>query len=96
MAFPAYVAGANALLGASAGRMPSFLVAHQLLQFHHPRSEQEWLIEKVNPEGDTVRGSVMRMFVLAAVIAAASALGGCFHFHQSQVYTAPQPLPPLK
>jgi len=36
------------------------------------------------------------MFVLAAVIAAASALGGCFHFHQSQVYTAPQPLPPLK
>jgi hypothetical protein len=38
----------------------------------------------------------MRIMVFAMVIAAASALAGCFHFHQSQVYTAPQPLPPLK
>jgi hypothetical protein len=38
----------------------------------------------------------MRIIVFAMVIAASSALGGCFHFHQSQVYTAPQPLPPLK
>jgi hypothetical protein len=38
----------------------------------------------------------MRIILFAAMIAAASALGGCFHFHQSQVYTAPQPLPPLK
>ena len=38
----------------------------------------------------------MRSIVVAAVIAASFALGGCFHFHQSQVYAAPQPLPPLK
>jgi hypothetical protein len=38
----------------------------------------------------------MRIIVMAAIIAASSILGGCFHFHQSQVYTAPQPLPPLK
>jgi len=38
----------------------------------------------------------MRVVFLAAVIAASSALAGCFHFHQSQIYTAPQPLPPLK
>jgi hypothetical protein len=41
-------------------------------------------------------GVVMRIFVVAAVIAASCALGGCFHFHTSQVVTAPQPLPPLK
>ena len=41
-------------------------------------------------------GGVMRMLVVAAVIAASFALGGCFHFHTSQVYTAPQALPPLK
>ena len=39
----------------------------------------------------------MRIIVAAAVITVASlALSGCFHFHQSQVYTAPQALPPLK
>jgi hypothetical protein len=38
----------------------------------------------------------MRIIVFAAIIAAPSALCGCFHFHQSQVYTAPQALPPLK
>jgi hypothetical protein len=38
----------------------------------------------------------MRITVVAAILAVSSALGGCFHFHQSQVYTAPQPLPPLK
>jgi hypothetical protein len=42
-------------------------------------------------------GAVMRIIVIAAVLAASCALGGCFfHFHTSQVYTAPQPLPPLK
>jgi hypothetical protein len=38
----------------------------------------------------------MRVIVGAAVMAALFVLGGCFHFHQSQVYTAPQPLPPIK
>ena len=38
----------------------------------------------------------MRTIVAAAVIAASFLLGGCFHFHQSQVYAAPQALPPLK
>jgi hypothetical protein len=38
----------------------------------------------------------MRIIVLAAVLAACCALGGCFHFHTSQVYSAPQALPPLK
>jgi len=39
----------------------------------------------------------MRSIVAAAVIAASCALGGCFfHFHTSEVYTAPQPLPPIK
>jgi uncharacterized membrane protein len=38
----------------------------------------------------------MRSIVVAAVIAVSFALVGCFHFHQSQVYTAPQALPPLK
>jgi hypothetical protein len=41
-------------------------------------------------------GTVMRILVVAAVIAASCALSGCFHFHTSQVVTAPQPLPPLK
>jgi hypothetical protein len=41
-------------------------------------------------------GAVMRIIVLAAVLAASCALGGCFHFHTSQVYSAPQALPPLK
>jgi hypothetical protein len=38
----------------------------------------------------------MRIIVVAAVLAASFALGGCFH--HSQVYTteAPHPLPPLK
>jgi hypothetical protein len=38
----------------------------------------------------------MRIIVAAAMLAVSFALAGCFHFHQSQVYTAPQPLPPLK
>jgi hypothetical protein len=41
-------------------------------------------------------GAVMRIIILAAVLAVSSALGGCFHFHTSQVYSAPQALPPLK
>jgi len=42
-------------------------------------------------------GVVMRIILIAAVFAASCALGGCFfHFHTSQVYTAPQALPPLK
>jgi hypothetical protein len=44
-----------------------------------------------------MREASMRILVFAALIAATSlALSGCFHFHQSQVYTAPQALPPLK
>jgi hypothetical protein len=39
----------------------------------------------------------MRTILFAAFLAATSlVLSGCFHFHQSQVYTAPQALPPLK
>jgi hypothetical protein len=38
----------------------------------------------------------MRIFVVAAILAASCVLGGCFHFHTSQVYSAPQALPPLK
>jgi hypothetical protein len=38
----------------------------------------------------------MRIIVVAAILAASSVLGGCFHFHTSQVMTAPQALPPLK
>ena len=41
-------------------------------------------------------GAVMRIIMLAAVLAVSAALGGCFHFHTSQVYSAPQALPPLK
>jgi uncharacterized membrane protein len=40
--------------------------------------------------------AVMRIIVVAAIFAVSFALTGCFHFHQSQVYTAPQALPPLK
>jgi hypothetical protein len=43
-----------------------------------------------------VRGPVMRIVLAAAIFAVSFALAGCFHFHQSQVYTAPQSLPPLK
>jgi hypothetical protein len=38
----------------------------------------------------------MRIIVAAAIFAASFALAGCFHLHQGQVYSAPQPLPPLK
>jgi hypothetical protein len=38
----------------------------------------------------------MRILFVVATLATCVALGGCFHFHTSQVYTAPQPLPPLK
>jgi hypothetical protein len=38
----------------------------------------------------------MRIIVFAAFLAASCALGGCFHFHTSQVYSAPQPLKALK
>jgi uncharacterized membrane protein len=38
----------------------------------------------------------MRIILAAAILAVSFALGGCFHFHQSQVYTVPQSLPPLK
>jgi hypothetical protein len=43
-----------------------------------------------------VRGPVMRIVLAAVIFAVSFALAGCFHFHQSQVYTAPQSLPPLK
>src|SRR6185295_10791304 len=41
--------------------------------------------------GVTVRveGAVMRIIVVAAGLAATCLLGGCFHFHTSQVYSAP-------
>jgi len=38
----------------------------------------------------------MRIIFAAAIFAVSFALGGCFRFHQSQVYSAPQQLPPLK
>jgi hypothetical protein len=38
----------------------------------------------------------MRIIFAATIFAASFALGGFFHFHQNQVYSAPQPLPPLK
>lgn len=40
----------------------------------------------------------MRIVLAMMAIATGLVLGGCFHFHKSQVYTAevPQPLPPLK
>ena len=41
--------------------------------------------------GAKSEGSVMRMIVVFAVIAASMALGGCFH-HTQQVYT--EELPP--
>lgn len=72
-----------------------------LLQNRHQIHSKMWCIWPLVFAGRrsvivAFEGAVMRIIVLAAVLAASCALGGCFHFHTSQVYSAPQALPPLK
>ena len=86
------------LLGAYADAITA---ASSLLQNRHQIPGEMWCTLRLffaSLASVTVRveGAVMRIIVVAAVLAASCLLGGCFHFHTSQVYSAPQPLPPLK